>query len=218
MRFLILGATGPSGLLLVRQALVAYPQGVVVIYARSPEKLPADLATNPSVIVVKGPLEDLDALENALQGVDVILSALGPGPWHPSDTPLAKGYSNLIDLMHKHNIKRLLCLGTASITDEHDKFSLIFKALVTSVSTLAHNAYKDVVAIGDIVRTKGEDLDWTIVRVPILTNTESRAVVGGYIGDGKVGTLLPRLAFAVFMVEEVEKREWVKKAPMISAP
>jgi hypothetical protein len=60
-------------------------------------------------------------------------------------------------------------------------------------------------------------LDWTIVRVPILRDSESSDVVAGYIGDGKTSTTLTRLGFAVFVVGEIEKDEWVKKAPLISS-
>jgi hypothetical protein len=119
--------------------------------------------------------------------------------------------------MHKHNVKRLFALGTASIKDSNDKFSLQFKALVTGVATVARNAYKDVVAIGETIRTKGADLEWTIVRVPLLNNKDEREVIAGYIGDGKVNTSLARVGFAVFVMKELEssQAEWVRKSPMI---
>jgi putative NADH-flavin reductase len=186
---------------------------------RSPEKLPDDLKSNRAVIVIQGQLEDNDQLSKAMEGVDVVLSALGPsvkrGPFHPPDKPIARGYSHIIDLMHQHGVKRLICLGTASITDPADKFSLPFSLLVKGVATFARNAYNDVVAIGETVRTAGADLDWTIVRVPILRDTQTSDVIAGYVGDGKTNTTLTKLGFAVFVLGEVEKREWVKKAPLI---
>jgi len=120
--------------------------------------------------------------------------------------------------MNKHNIKRIILLGTASISDSKDKFSLVFKLLIAGVRLGAYNAYSDMVAIGQVIHTKGNALDWTIVRVPVLTNNESEDVVAGHIGDGKTGASLSRKAFAAFTVREVEKREWVKEAPLISSP
>lgn len=215
MRFLILGATGPAGILLVREALEAYPESTVVIYARSPAKVPEDLLANKSIVVIQGQLDDKEAIAKALEGVDVVLSALGPLARHPSGNPLAKGYSYVIAGMHKHDIKRIIVLGTASIVDNHDKPSLKFKLLVRGVSTLAHNAYTDIVAVGETIRTEGADLEWTIVRVPFLTNKDTKGVIAGYIGDG-AGTVLARRAYAAFSVAEIEKREWVQKAPLIS--
>jgi nucleoside-diphosphate-sugar epimerase len=221
MRILILGATGPSGVLLIRQALQKYESCTIVLYVRSPEKIPGDLANNPSVIIIEGQLGDTEKLTKAMEGVEVVLSALGPsvtrGPFHPSDTPLAHAYSHIIDIMHQQGVKRLICLGTTAIKDPADKFNLAFSILIKGVSTLARNAFNDVVAIGETVRTAGADLDWTIVRVPLLRDSESSNVAAGYVGDGKTCTLLTRLGFAVFVVGEIEKREWVKKAPLISS-
>jgi len=223
MRFLILGATGPVGILLTRQVLHQYPDSCsLVLFVRSPEKIPADLAANPAIVIIQGQLHDHEILSNAMAAVDVVLSALGPsvkkGPFHPSDTPLARGYSTIIELMHQHAIKRLICLGTASITDPHDKFSISFAILVNGVAVFARNAYRDMVAIGDNVRTLGADLDWTIVRVPVLTQQEVTDVIAGYVGDGKTNTFLARSGFASFVVGEIESREWVKAAPLISSP
>ena len=221
MRILILGATGPTGILLTRQALEKYQSCTLILYVRSPGKIPGDLANNPSVIIIQGQLEDPDKLAKAMEGVDVVLSALGPsvkrGPFHPSGTPLAHAYSRIIKIMYQHGVSRLICLGTASITDPADKFNLAFSILVNGVAIFARNAYNDVVAIGETIRTDGANLDWTIVRVPILRDSESSSVIAGYVGDGKTSTMLTRLGFAVFVVGEIEKNEWVKKAPLVSS-
>ena len=217
MRFLILGATGPSGILLVRKTLELYPEASIVIFARSPDKVPEDLAHNSSITIIKGELTDLDALSTAVQGVKVVLSALGPLPTHPPGNIIATFYSHLIDLMTKHNIKRIILLGTASISDPEDKFSLVFKLIVAGVRFRAYNAYMDMVAIGEVIRTKGDALDWTIVRVPFLTNNDSEEVVAGHVGDGITGYSLSRKAYAAFTVHEVENMEWIKQAPLISS-
>ncbi|GBE78487.1 NAD-P-binding protein [Sparassis latifolia] len=216
MRLLILGGTGLCGHLLIRDALTA--SHTVVVYARSPEKLSNDFATNPAVTVIKGDLTDVDGLSKAIEGVDAVVSALGPDKGHPSGTPLAHAYATIIPLMKKYGVKRLIALGTASIRDEHDKFSLSYSAMIIMVSTFARSAYKDIIAIGDTIRTQGDDLTWTIVRVGILTNDEKKDVVAGYVGDGKTRAHLARAAFADFVIGEVEKNEWCGQAPLISSP
>jgi putative NADH-flavin reductase len=219
MRILLFGATGPTGIALVRELLQTHKDYTIILYVRSPQKVPDDIKTNSSVTVIHGQLDDVDALSKAIKGVDIVLSTLGPsvkqGPFHRSDTPLAHAYARIIDLMHDHHVQRLICLGTASITDPIDKSSLVFSGLVNGVAMLARPAYKDVVAIGETVRTVGSDLDWTIVRVPILTEKETKEIYAGYIGDSQLGTFLSRAGFAAFVVDEIEKRAWVHKAPMI---
>ncbi|CAL1696635.1 unnamed protein product [Somion occarium] len=220
MRILIFGGTGPAGLLLIRHALDGGHS--VVVFARSPEKLPQDISANPSVTVVEGQLTDAEAISQAMAGVHAVLSALGPPPrqgiTYPGNTPLAHAYGLIIDAMKKHDVKRVILLGTASIHDEHDKFSVQFKALVAGVAIFAHNAYKDVVAIGELFKAQADDVLWTIARVPILTSDEAVDYVAGYIGDGKVRTVLSRAAFAAFVLRELESNEWCRKAPLISSP
>lgn len=119
--------------------------------------------------------------------------------------------------MRKQGVQRRICLGTSSVIDPEDKSSVLFSILINGASLLAKNAYRDFVGIGEVVHGEGKDLDWTIVRVPLLNNKENREVIAGYVGDGKIGTTLSRKGFAKFVIEEVENREWVHKAPMISS-
>jgi putative NADH-flavin reductase len=219
MRFLILGATGASGTLILRKTLQLYPEASIVIFARSPDKIPEDIPITSSITLIKGELTDIDKLTTAIQGVNVVLSALGPLINHPPGNIIATFYTHLIELMTKNNIKRIILLGTASILDPKDKFSLIFKLITAGVRLGAYNVYSDVVAIGEVIRsTKGDALDWTIVRVPILTNNDSEEVLAGHVGDGITGFTLSRKAYAAFTVHEVENMEWIKEAPLISSP
>ncbi|KIY67604.1 NAD-P-binding protein [Cylindrobasidium torrendii FP15055 ss-10] len=223
MRVLVFGSTGAAGLLFLREALAGLKGATIVLYVRAPSKVPSDIAKNPAVIIVTGQLDDEDGISKAMEGVDIVVSFLGPpaslkdGPFHPSNTPLARGYERIVDKMHAHNVKRLIALGTASITDSNDKFSLKYATMVAGVKTTAYNAWKDVVAIGETIRTKGSDLDWTIVRVPFLTSSDNKEVIAGYIGDGKIGTFLARAGFAAFMYKQVVDRNWIQKAPLITS-
>ena len=188
---------GPSGVLIIRELLAA--DHTVVVYARSPDKLPEDILSHRLVIIIKGTFEESDdsSLCKAMEGVHAVLSALGPttdlkkAPFYPSNTPLATAYARIIRTMHKMDVKRLIALGTASIKDPNDKFNFAFWVLVNGVKTVAYNSYKDVVAIGDTIRGDGKDLVWTIVRVPLLTSADSKERIAGYVGDGKVTTSLP---------------------------
>jgi putative NADH-flavin reductase len=223
MRVLILGGTGPSGILLIQEALAA--KHTVVVYARNPGKLPAHLQARAqgqpaALTIVKGELDDAQQLDAAFaEGVDAVLSALGPTFGNPSGTPIARGYAAVLAAMRRAGgVRRLIVLGTASIKDARDGRSVVYASMVAAVWLGARSAYKDIVAVGEVVRAC-EDVDWTIVRVPVLTNEENRAVRAGYVGDGGAGAAytLSRLGFAIFVVQELEKGEWIKKAPLITS-
>lgn len=216
MRVVILGGTGPSGILLIEEALAA--KHTIIIYARSPQKLPAHLSKHPEITVVKGELQDVAALTTAMAGARAVLSALGPTLGNPSGTPIAHGYAAVMEAMRRAGVKRLIALGTTSIKDAKDKFSLVYSGMVAFVSFGANSAYKDIVAVGETIRAS-EDIDWTIVRVPVLKNDKNREVRAGYIGDGGAGAgySLSRQGFAVFVVQELEKGEWIKRAPLVTS-
>jgi nucleoside-diphosphate-sugar epimerase len=60
VNIIVLGGTGPTGLALINEALSR--RYTVIIYARSPQKLPPEITSNPFVIIVKGTLEEEDAI------------------------------------------------------------------------------------------------------------------------------------------------------------
>lgn len=218
MQFLILGATGPCGILLTRKTLEVYTQATVVVYARSPQKLPEDITKHASVTVIQGQLDDAETFSMALQGADVVLSALGPSMSHPPGTPIASGYKLLIKLMHEQGIKRLIVLGAPSNVDPNDRPTLGFQLMVQALKTFSPNTYAEVVAIGEVIRSEGVDLEWTLARVPFLTNGDSEEVSVGYLGEPHVYLRVARKGFAAFVVGEVEQRKWIQASPALSTP
>lgn len=118
----------------------------VTVYARKPSLLDDSVITNRLVTIIKGELTDVAGIRRAMMGIDAIISSLGPkvknGPFHPSNTPLAKAYGVILELMKEKGIRRIILLGTTSMKDPNDKFSLEFKALVSGVALFATNAYR----------------------------------------------------------------------------
>jgi hypothetical protein len=121
--------------------------------------------------------------------------------------------------MSKHSVKRLVVLCTAAYSDPLDKFNPITYGIANFVRLFAHTAFADFRAVGEVVKANGDrnKLEWTVVRVPVLTNDSGDVFVAGYVGDGKTGNLLSRKAFARFVSEEMGGRAWVGKAPFISS-
>ena len=74
MKILIVGATEPTGQLLVKQALYKFYQ--VTVLVRDTSKLHL---MNENLTVIKGDVLDEATLTDALKGQDAVLSALGTG-------------------------------------------------------------------------------------------------------------------------------------------
>lgn len=212
------------GVLLAREYLWVYRSCTLVLYVRNAAKVPADLAEERSVIIIQGELDDMDSLSKAMEGVDAVITALGPtgrkGPFYPSDTPVAAAYIRIMVAMKGHGVRRLIALTTPSVRDPEDQFSLSLVILRRTFATLARNAVKDIVAIGRVVRAQREELDWTLMRLALHSSDdpENCEIVAGYMGDGKTNAVSSRHGAAVFIIQELEKREWIWKSPILSTP
>ncbi|KAJ6571993.1 NAD(P)-binding protein [Mycena capillaripes] len=223
MRLLIFGGTGSMGVLLAREYLWVYRPCTLVLYVRNPSKVTPNLAEDPCVTVIQGELDDMDGLHNAMRGVDAVITALGPtgrkGPFYPSDTPIAAAYIRIMVAMKGNGVRRLIALTTPSVRDPEDQFSLSLEILRRTFATICRNAVKDIVAIGRVVRAQRAELDWTIFRLALHSNDtdpENCETVAGYMGDGKTNAVSSRVGAAAFIIQELEKREWIWQAPLLS--
>ena len=63
---------------------------------------------------------------------------------------------------------------------------------------------------------RNTDLDWTLVRVPMLTDDPRTGEIRvGYLG-GDVGSRLSREDLARFMLNELDEGAYIQQAPVIS--
>lgn len=221
MRLLIFGATGAMGVTLAREYLYVYPSCTLVLYMRESAKLPPDLAQNPCVIPIRGELHEIHNLSKAMEGVNAVITALGPtgrkGPFYPSNTPIADAYLRIMATMRVHGVRRLIALTTPTVRDPADQFSLPLSFLRQAFATLTPNVVKDIRAVGTAVRTQPH-LDWTLIRLALHSSSGSGnyETVAGYMGDGKTRAVSSREGAAAFIIQELEKRQWVGKSPILS--
>ncbi len=209
MRLTIFGATGETGIQLVKQALEAGDQ--VVAYVRDPSKLGQ---THERLTVIRGELMDREGIERAVSGADAVISVLGPRGDSKSK-PITEGTENIIAAMRKQGVRRLIISSTASTKDPNDKPDLKFRLLVGTVKLFIRPAYEDIVSTAEAVRRS--DLEWTIMRLSMLNNDpRSGKVRVGYKGSGEVGTKISRADIADFMLKQVKDPKYLRQAPLIS--
>ncbi|KAJ6454704.1 NAD-P-binding protein [Mycena sanguinolenta] len=225
MRLLLFGGTGSMGIPLAREYLWVYNSSTLVLYVRNRSKVPEDLAANRNVIIIEGELDDMDRLSKAMEGVDAVIAALGPtgrkGPFYPTNTPIAAAYIRIMVTMKGHGVRRLIALTTPSVRDPEDQFSLSLIFLRKIFATLCPNAVKDIVAVGRVIRTQREELDWTLMRLALHSSDsdpENCDVIAGYMGDGKINAVSSRTGAAQFIIQELDRREWIWKSPILSKP
>lgn len=209
MNVTVFGSTGATGIEVVKQALEAGHR--VIAFARNPAKL-MDLKVE-NLSVVKAELSDTEAVEAAIKKADAVISVLGPGIIVKAGE-LSSGMKNIIQTMKKYGVRRLIALSTASVRDVQDRFDLKFSYIVFMIKMLFNGAYKEIVKMGEII--KGSGLDWTLVRVGLLTNNPELKVKAGYYGQGIVKSKVSRISVAKFMLDILRVKVYIQKSPAIS--
>ncbi len=207
MKLVVLGATGGTGLEIVRQAI---GHGhFVTAFVRSPERLKPFL---DRITLKQGDLLNSSELEQVIKGHDAVLSGFGPRwPVSKDDANLRGQFAAaLADAMLKAGVRRVVVVSVAflfrdSIVPPAYLFGRLFFA-----SSVADAAAME--------RVFGEsELDWTIVRPPRLTD---KPYTGKYrVREGhlpRFGFTISRADVADFMLKAVENHVSSRKIVGVS--
>ena len=209
MKLTIFGATGGTGKKLVEQALAAGNH--VVAYVRNPSKLEF---IHKDLTIVEGELADQMMIEQAVSGVDAVISVLG-SRGGSKEKPITQGMQNIIAAMNKYGVRRLIVSSTLSVKDPNDIPDFKVNILVNFVKLTIRSAYEEIISVAEIVRKF--DLDWTILRLTTLNNNpKSGKVRVGYLGKGEVGMRISREDLADFMLKQVKNTKYLQQSPVIS--
>lgn len=165
MRLTIFGATGGTGVLVLRRALDAGHEVTAVV--RDPAGLPSDLRACADV--VQADVMDPAAIEEAVKGRDAVLSALGTREGRAPTSVCADGARSILTAMAATGTDRFVLVSASGLhagpgDDPFTRF--VVKPLV--LGRLLKHAFADMRAAEELTRTSG--LRWTIVRPPRLTN------------------------------------------------
>ncbi|KAG6357609.1 hypothetical protein INS49_013486 [Diaporthe citri] len=238
MQILLLGATGRTGLLVLKEALAR--NHTVTALVRSPQGLeasiPADHPSRPNLTTVAGsPLNAADvaaALAASPSPVDVVITTLNPrrasdSPFaavHPADSPprmMADSMAGVLAALKNSSSKKtakvvaLSALGAgSSAAHTHCLLRLLFRQSNMRFTYEDHDAVEEV-----LVRQQREAgaVPHVLVRPTRLVDGEEGGAAKVFGGNGTVGMMetISRGAVARFLVDAAERGEWDGKAPII---
>ena len=202
MNLVVMGATGSTGLEIVRQA-IEYGHSVTA-FVRSPERLKP---FRDRISVKQGNLLDAAELDPVIKGHDAVLSAFGPR------VPIAKSDANLLRQFAVALTTAMPRAGVRRVVLESVAF--LFKdAIIPPAYLLGRLFFPGVVAdasgMEKVLEKSG--LDWTIARPPKLT---PKPYTGKYrVREGH----LPAFGFSIsyadvadFMIKTVQNRSLIGK-------
>jgi putative NADH-flavin reductase len=209
MKIAIFGATGKVGRHLVEQALDRGDEVIVLVRDTS------NLTTqrHQRLRVVQGDALDPKAVEQAVVGTGAVLIALGHTKSSSKDV-LTEGTKNIVAAMNKHGVRRLVSLTGAGVRDPKDQPKLVDRVIGSFLKLLQRDLLED--SIGQARVIKESDLDWVIVRAPVLTEGDKKGEYRiGYVGK-ESGTKLSRADVADFMLKQTSDHTYLHQAPVIS--
>jgi putative NADH-flavin reductase len=208
----VFGATGAIGSLTVNELI---SRGhTVTAYARNANKVPAPWGE--SVRVVIGEMSDAGAIEEAVKGADVVVSALGPSmDRKATGLPLVEGTRHILEAMKHHNVTRYIGHGTPSILDPQEKPTVQTRLIGFMGRLFLKRAYDELLGMTDLIKRSG--IDWTIIRFTAPKDTPKQGNLrAGFYGMDKIGFPVSRADIAAFTAAQVEDPRFFGRAPAIS--
>jgi putative NADH-flavin reductase len=208
MKLFILGATGPTGLQIVRQALAQGHQ--VTAFVRDPARLPY---TDKNLGVATGSLPgDARALEQALRGHDAVISSLGLHNALKAHHFSENNMRMLVPAMQKQGVRRLIIVSANGVGDTRTHSPLLPRLMYRLLLT---DIFADKQAGEALVRASS--LDWTIAYPTLLTNGPR---TGNYRAAERLELKgMPRISradVADFVLRQLDDRAFLKKGAVIS--
>jgi putative NADH-flavin reductase len=204
----IFGGTGKTGRHLVDQALAAGHH--VTLLARTPGKIDRQ---HERLRVLQGDVQVPAAVAQATEGADAVLSVLGPTRNTP-DHQVSRGTQHIVEAMRRQGVQRLVISAGAGVGGEGDQPRLFDHLISFALKLTARHVLEDMTRTVQAVRDS--DLDWTVVRVPMLTDDAPKGTVRvGRVGVN-TGPRITRADLATFMLEQVDDATHVRASPVIS--
>jgi putative NADH-flavin reductase len=210
MKLVIFGATGGSGRQIIEKAL---EQGhTVKAFARNPARLNGK-QENPNVQVVQGDVMDTNAVEQAVQGADAVISALGT-PATTKNTVRSQGTQNILRAMEKTGVQRFICLSSMGIGNSRDMLPFHYKYIL--VPLLLKQGFAEHELQENVV--KQSRTQWTIVRPGELSDKAAKGVYrhGLPVVDKTIKSKVSRADVADFVLKQLSDETYLQQAPWVS--
>ncbi|MDQ0784744.1 uncharacterized protein YbjT (DUF2867 family) [Streptomyces sp. B3I7] len=180
MKFLVLGATGRTGVHFVKKALDQGHQ-VTALVRR------ADAKVDPRAQVISGAITDAAVIAAAAEGHDAVISTLGNASEAP--TLITDTVRAVIASAKISGVDRFLIVSAFGVGDSLPKTSFLVHAIVSS---MLRKKYEDKVAAEALL--KASDLKWTVEYPGPLSNRSNTRYSATVLEDLKKLSLFPSTA------------------------
>ena len=202
----VIGGTGKAGKYLVKQLLA---QNIPVKFLhRNPEGLQIH---HPLIQLVKGDARDYDALLNLLAGCNAVISTVGQPVGEP---PVFSDVSTkVLKAMAELDVHRYISATGLNVDTPFDskgpktKFGTEWMYQNYPKTTVDKQVEYEVLA--------ASDADWTLVRLPMIQQTDDRPEVLTSLQDCP-GDFISASSLGTWMIKQLTSDEFVRQAPFVA--
>lgn len=202
----VIGGTGKSGKYLVNQLL---HRGISLkLLLRNPENLQV---SDSLIKVVEGDARNYQSVLSLVRGCQAVISTLG----QPKDEPsiFSQATRNVIRAMNKTNIQRYIVTTGINVDTPFDQKSLNTQYATDWMKTNFSETTTDKQLEYTILSES--DIDWTLVRLPLIEQSESRSEIEVSLKDC-FGDRISAVNLAHFLIQQLEDDTYIRKAPFVA--
>ncbi len=178
----VAGATGRTGRHIIKEALKKGYR-VRALILRSTREHDSSFFTQQGVVCVEASLESVASLENAMEGADYMISAIGskkPFSRAENDRVDNKGNQNLVQAAKTQGLKHVVVISSIGVGNSRNALMWLFRWLMGPVLRAKEKSE-------NFIRSAG--IDYTIIRPGGLTDTP----LPGNIAFGEGGKITGRI-------------------------
>ena len=207
MRVLILGATGGTGRIALRETLARGHDVTVLVRDRTHLPPGSEQAT-----LRDGDARDAEAVASAVRNQDAVISVLGIGKSLKPEGLIAAAAPNIVQAMDRAGVRRLVFTSAFGIGESMRDVPLLPRIMM---ATLLRKIYADKNIGEEAVRRSA--LDWTIVYPTMLTDKP---------GTGRVRTgerlplrgmpMVSRADVGAYLASQLDARDHIRKGVLIT--
>lgn len=197
----VIGAAGRTGQSVVQYALEAGHSVTAFVHNRPVQII------HPHLTIVKGDVNDAEAIEAAIRGQDVVISTLGAKSIEGDAVDLMSDAMRIIvAAMNKYDVDRVFAVGGLGVLQHNESMQLLDKPdypeQYKNIGEGHNKVYK-------VLRNTG--LNWTFICCPDIIDgvrTGEYSVMKDYAPEGEFHIYTGDIAG--FIVKEIEENKFLK--------
>jgi uncharacterized protein YbjT (DUF2867 family) len=208
MKTIVFGATGNVGRPAVARMLKDGHE--VTAFARRPEKIGF---AHPHLTLRAGDAMNAASVADAVAGHDAVVITIGAG-MNRKSTIRSQGTMNVIEAMHRHGVRRLICQSTLGAHESWENLNFFWKRIMFGM--LLRPVFLDHELQEKLVRASG--LDWTIVRPSAFADGPATGTFKEDFGpnERRLKLTIAREDIAAFLTRQLGDATYLRRAVAIS--